>query len=179
MNHRVHKNGRLAEQPARSKTAKAKTPSGEPCMNLHTEFSVFMVSRPGVLTQVCRALAESKINIVALTMVDTMEHGVMRIICADAEKGRKTLQQANFTFTENTVLAIDMPNRPGAAADVAERLSAAKVQISYMYLSTAGAGSRAIGIFRVNSVAKAKKALANTKKTSRQMKIKRRPPTRR
>jgi hypothetical protein len=133
-----------------------------------------MVTRPGVLSQVCRVLAEAKINIVALTMMDTMEHGVMRLVCANAERGRSALQRANFTFTENEVVAIDMPNRPGAAADVCEKLAVGKVDIKYMYCSTSGA--KAIGIFRVASVEKAKKALTNTKKTSRQMKIKRRAP---
>lgn len=144
-------------------------------MTKYTEFSVFMVTRPGVLSQVCRVLAEAKINIVALTMMDTMEHGVMRLVCASAERGRAALQSANFTFTENEVLAIEMPNRPGAAADVCEKLAAGKVGLSYMYCSTSGA--KAIGIFRVASVEKAKKALTNTKKISRQLKLKRRAPS--
>jgi len=139
-----------------------------------TEFSVFSVSRPGVLSQVCRALAEAKINILALTMMDTMEHGVMRLVCASAANGRAALQKLNTPFTENEVVAIEMPNRPGAAAEVCDKLAAAKVTINYMYLSTSGA--KAIGIFRLNSIEKAKKALANRKKTSRQMMIQRRQP---
>ena len=125
----------------------------------------------------CRALAEAKVNILALTMMDTMEHGVMRLVCASASKGRAALQKKSFTFTETDVLAIEMPNRPGAAAEVCEKLAAAKVGLSYMYCSTSSlAGGKAIGIFRVANTEKAKKALSNRRKTSRQMKIKRRRP---
>ncbi len=145
-------------------------------MTNYTQFSIFMVTRPGVLAQVCRTLAEEKINILALTMMDTMEHGVMRLVCANAEKGRAALQKMNFTFTETEVIAIEMPNKPGAVADVCEKLAMAKVGISYMYCSTAGSGGKAIGIFKVAHIEKARKSLTATKKTSRQMKIKRRQP---
>lgn len=147
-------------------------------MTTYTQFSVFLVSRPGVLAQVCRALAEAKINILAMTMMDAMEHGVMRLVCANAEKGRAALRKMNFTFTETEVLAVEMPNRPGSAADVCEKLAVAKVGISYMYCSTSSAagGGKAIGIFKVAHTDKARKALSAKRKTSRQMKIKRRQP---
>jgi hypothetical protein len=144
-------------------------------MTTYTQFSVFLVNRPWVLTQVCRALAEAKVNIVAMTMMDAMEHGVMRLICANADKARDALQRMNFTMTETEVLAVDMPNKPGAAAEVCEKLATGKVAISYMYCSTAGSG-KAIGIFKVGSLAKAKKALEAKRKPNRQMKIKRRQP---
>ena len=140
----------------------------------YTQFSVFLVGRPGVLTQVCRGLAEAKVNILALTMMDAMEHGVLRLVCSSEAKGRAAVQKMNFPFTETQVRAVDMPNRPGAAADVCEKLSTGKVGISYMYCSTSG--TKAIGIFKVASIEKAKKALSNRRKTSRQMKIKRRQP---
>ncbi|NOT01380.1 MAG: hypothetical protein HOP29_12210 [Phycisphaerales bacterium] len=145
-------------------------------MTTYTQFSVFMVTRPGVLTQACRALAEAKVNIVAMTMMDTMEHGVMRVVCEDAGRARAALQNGNFSFSESEVLAVEMPNRPGAAADVCEKLATGKVAISYMYCSTSGGGGKAIGIFRVNNLDRAKKALTATNKTSRTVKVGRRQP---
>lgn len=147
-------------------------------MATHTQFSVFLVNRPVVLTQVCRALAEAKVNIIALTMMDAMEHGVMRIVSSDVDKARDSLQQMNFTFTETKVLAVEMPNKPGSAADVCEKLASAKCNISYMYCSTAG-GGKAIGIFKVANIDKAMKALESKRKTNREMKIKKRQPARR
>ncbi len=143
----------------------------------HTQFSVFSVNRPWVLAQVCRALAEAKINIVALTMMDAMEHGVMRIVAADDSKARAALQKMNFTFTEHEVLAVEMPNKPGSAAEVCEKLAAAKVQINYMYCSTSG--GKAIAIFRVDNIAKVEKVLKNNHRTSRDTTVKKRQPVRR
>ncbi len=148
-------------------------------MATHTQFSVFLVNRPVVLTQVCRALAEAKVNIIALTMMDAMEHGVMRIVSSDVERARDALQQMNFTFTEATVLAVEMSNKPGAAADVCEKLASAKCNISYMYCSTSGAGGKAIGIFKVANMEKARKALESKRKNNRDIKIKKRQPARR
>lgn len=145
-------------------------------MTTYTQFSVFLIGRPGVLSQVCRALAEAKVNILALTMMDAMEHGVLRLVCSSESTARAALQKMNFPFAEAKVLAVNMPNRPGAAADVCEKLSTAKVGISYMYCSTSG--TKAIAIFKVANTEKAMKALSNTRKTSRQMKIKRRQPAR-
>ncbi len=147
-------------------------------MTPHTQFSVFLVGRPDILTRVCRGLAEAKVNILALTMMDTTEHGVLRIVCSDGDVARDALKRMNCAFTENQVLAVEMPNRPGAAAEVCERLGAAKVGIRYMYCSVSGvAGGKALGIFRVANVDKARKALESKKKTSRQMKINRRAPS--
>ncbi len=147
-------------------------------MNTHTQFSVFLVNRPMVVAQVCRALAEAKVNIVALTMMDAMEHGVMRIVTSDVEKARDALQHMNFQFTEGKVLSVEMPNKPGAAADVCEKLATAKCAISYMYCSTAGSG-KAIGIFKVANIDKAMKALESKRKNNRDIKIKKRQPARR
>lgn len=145
-------------------------------MDTKTQFSVFLVNRPDVLTQVCRALAEAKINIIALTMMDGQEHGVLRLVAETDDKARAALRKMNAAFTESEVLAVEMPNRPGAAADVCEKLSTAKVPISYMYCSTAGPGG-AIGIFRVGNVEKAKKALTSNRKSNRDPRIRGRQPT--
>lgn len=146
-------------------------------MTTLTQFSVFLVNRPGTLPQVCRGLAEAKVNIVALTMMDAMEHGVMRIVCEDVPTARAALQKLNASFTETEVLAVEMPNRPGAAADVLEKLGEAKVGINYMYCSASAApGGRALGIFKVANMDRATKAVETKGKTSRESKMRRRQP---
>ena len=95
-------------------------------METKTQFTVFLVSRPGVLSQICRALAAEKVNIVALTMMDGQEHGVLRLVAANMTKARAALKKMNAAFTETEVLAVDMPNKPGAAADVCEKLARAR-----------------------------------------------------
>ncbi len=144
-------------------------------METKTQFSVFLVNRPDVLSKVCRKLAEEKVNIIALTMMDGQEHGVLRMVAASATKARGVLKRMNAAFTETLVFAVDMANSPGAAADVCERLAAAKVAINYMYCSTAGAG-RAVGIFRVGDVEKAKRTLASKPKTIKDKRVRKRQP---
>ncbi len=147
-------------------------------MESKTQFSVFLVNRPDVLAQVCRKLAQEKINIIALTMTESQEHGVLRLVAASAARARAALKKMNAAFTETPVFAVEMANSPGAAADVCEKLAAAKVSINYMYCSTAGAGG-AIGIFRVGNVEKAKRTLAAKPKTNRDKRVLKRQPSRR
>jgi hypothetical protein len=143
-----------------------------------TQFSVFLVNRPNILSKVCRGLAEAKVNILALTMMDGQEHGVLRLVAASAAKARSTLKDMNAAFTESKVYAIEMPNSPGAAADVCEKLGTAKVGINYMYCSTSD-GGRAVGIFALANVEKANKALAVKSKPNRDNRMRKRQPVRR
>jgi len=137
------------------------------------QFSVFLDNTPGLLGRVCRELAAAKVNIVALTMMDASEHGVIRVVGKNADRVRDTLKKLNLPSTETKVLAVTMPNRPGAVADICERLSTAKIPISYLYSTTGAVGGKAIGIFKVQSLAKAANVL-KTKRGSgaRDMKVK-------
>ncbi len=147
---------------------------------VQTQFSVFLINRPGVLSQVCRTLAQAKVNISALSMMDAMEHGVLRLVCGDAAQARQVLRKLEVPFTETDVLAVEMPNRAGAAADVCERLGQARIVINYMYCSTGGVRSgKTIGIFKVANVARAQKAINSKRRTSRDMKVKLRQPVKR
>ncbi len=134
------------------------------------QYSVFMANKPGLLGKICRALAAAKINIVALTMMDSTEHGVLRIVGKNPEKTKATLDEFNLSMTKTDVLAVTMPNRPGAVADICEKLSAARIPISYLYSTTGGAGGKAIGIFKVQNMAKAEKILTQKASHSRDMK---------
>src|SRR3954470_12746178 len=87
-----------------------------------TQFSVFLVNKPGVLAQVTTALATAKINLLAMTLVDSQEHGVLRMVVKAPAAAREVLTKLNLPMTETDVLCVDLPNRPGALADVATLL---------------------------------------------------------
>ena len=76
----------------------------------------------------------------------------------------------NLSMTEATVLGVTMPNKPGMLADVCEKLSANRVPISYLYSTTGAAGGKAIGIFKVQNMAKAIKVLESKRASSKDMK---------
>lgn len=122
-----------------------------------TQFSVFLISKPGILSRVCDELAAHKINIVAMTLMDSVEHGVFRLVPKDVEKARKVLGAVNVPMTETEILAVDMPNRPGALADLCRRLNSRRISIKYAYVTTGSTGGRTIGIFKVDNLKKALK----------------------
>lgn len=128
-------------------------------MQIVTQFSVFLVNKPGILAQVSRQLAQAKINILAMTMMDSSEHGVLRLVVEDPEKLRAALSSLNLPTTETEVLLLEMSNRPGALAEVCGRLAEAHVNISYAYCTTGMQGGKTKGIFKVADIKKAAKVL--------------------
>lgn len=140
-----------------------------------------MVNKPGVLAQLLNTLAEEKINIVAITMMDSVEHGVMRLVGNTAAKIREVLKKRNIQFSETQVLCVNLPNKAGAFADVTNKLSKAHVNISYAYCTAGARGGRTTGVLKVADVKKAMKILEGTsaashKKTSKTKKSVRRSP---
>ena len=119
------------------------------------QFSVFLVNKPGVLAQVTKAIAEAKLNMLAMTLVDSQEHGVLRVVTDDAAETRKVLANLNLPMTETEVLCLDLSNRPGALADVATLLGQNHVNINYAYCTSGAPGGRTTGIFKVADVKKA------------------------
>ena len=124
-----------------------------------TQFSVFLVNKPGVLAQVTTALARLKINIVAMTLVDSQEHGVLRLVTEHPEQTRETLSRLNLPVSETDVISLDMGNHAGALADVATLLATEHININYAYVTSGAPGGRTTGILRVADMNKAVKIL--------------------
>jgi hypothetical protein len=124
-----------------------------------TQFSVFLANKPNVLAQVCQQLADDKINILALSMMDASEHGVLRLVAENPDQARHSLVVLNVPHAETTVLVTTLPNRPGALADVVGRLAANHISVNYAYCTTGAAGGQTLGIFRVSDVKKATQIL--------------------
>jgi len=128
-------------------------------MHIETQFSIFMVNKPGVLAQVLNEFAAAKINIIALTMMDSVEHGVMRVVTSSAEKTRAILSKINMPTNETDVLCVQLSNKSGALATVTQKLAEAHINISYAYCTAGARGGRTTGILKVADVAKAMKIL--------------------
>ena len=124
-----------------------------------TQFSVFLVNKPGVLAQLTTALAKEKINLIAVTLVDSQEHGVLRLVPENATGARSVLQRLNLPMTETDVLCVDLPNHPGALADVATMLGSAHININYAYVTSGAPGGRTTGVFKVADQTKAQHVL--------------------
>ena len=143
------------------------------------QFSVFMINKPGVLQQVCQDLGQAKVNIVALTMMDSMEHGVLRIVVDDAPEARNVLKRLDVPTSETDVIVVPMPNHPGALADICTRLGEAKCRVSYAYCTTGAKGGKTIGIFKVGNSRKAVSTLSSASSGRHKEPQLRRPAARR
>lgn len=136
------------------------------------QFSIFLVNKPGVLSKIFAELAKAKINVSALAMMDSVEHGVIRMIVGNPDKARPVLDRLSLPVTETEVLSVTLPNRPGAAADLCERLSSAHITIAYMYCTTGARGGKTRVVLKVPSIRKAMKVLDSSRNTRRDMKVK-------
>jgi hypothetical protein len=123
------------------------------------QFSVFLVNKPGILAQVTGALAEAKLNLMAMTLVDSQEHGVLRMVVENEPETRKVLGKLNLPMTETEVVCLDLSNRPGALADVATLLGENHININYAYCTSGAPGGRTTGIFKVADLNKARHVL--------------------
>jgi len=126
-----------------------------------------MVNKPGVLAQALGEFAKAKINITAITMMDSVEHGVMRVVFEKPDKAREVLAKLSMPYNETDVLCVDLDNKSGALAVVSEKLSKGHVNISYAYCTAGGKGGRTTGVLKVSDVKKAIKLLKNHKKASK------------
>lgn len=147
-------------------------------MHMATQFSVFLVNKPGVLAQVIGAMAKAHINIVALTLTDYMEHGVLRIVCSNEDESRIVLGKTHDRWTETDVLVLELANEPGAFAAVAQQLADEHVNISYAYCTGGAPGGHTTAVFKVADMKKAMKVLAVQAKPAKKTGNLKPPPTR-
>ena len=97
------------------------------------QLSIFLENRAGRLEEVLRVLAEEHINILSLSMADTSEYGMLRLLVSDPEKGREALKTKGFSATLTDVLALKMDHKVGELHRVLRILCYAGVNIEYMY----------------------------------------------
>lgn len=133
-------------------------------MYIAIQFSIFMVNKPGVLAQLLGEFARAKINVIAMTVMDSVEHGVLRVVLAEPERAREVLSRLNAPHNETEVLCITLDNRSGALASVAEKLAKDHINISYAYCTAGAKGGRTTGVLKVADVKKAMRILQENHK---------------
>ncbi len=144
-------------------------------MYIATQFSIFMVNKPGVLAQVLGEFARAKINIIAMTLMDSVEHGVLRVVFAAPQRAKEVLSKLNMRHSETQVLCVNLANKSGALATVAEKLAKNHINISYAYCTAGAKGGRTTGVLKVADVKKAVRLLQqNQKKDSKSRPVVRR-----
>ncbi|NLN84364.1 MAG: ACT domain-containing protein [Firmicutes bacterium] len=127
------------------------------------QISIFVENKPGRLAAVTRLLADEGVNIRALSLADTSDFGVLRLIVNDPELAYTVLKDQDFIVSRTDVLAIEMPDVPGGLAHVLEVLGAAKVNIEYLYAFVGQSGHQAMNIFRIEDMEAATVVLKENK----------------
>ena len=133
-------------------------------MYITSQFSIFMVNKPGVLAHVLGEFAKAKINVVAMTVMDSAEHGVLRIVVDLPDKAREMITRLDMPYNETDVLCVVLENKSGALAVVAEKLAKEHINISYAYCTSGARGGRTTGVLKVADVKKAMKILEPAQK---------------
>jgi hypothetical protein len=119
------------------------------------QISVFLENKAGRLAEVTKVLGEGGINIRALSLADTTDFGILRLIVDNYDKAREILKQHGFTVGKTEVVAIEVPDRPGGLAWVLQILSDSDVNVEYMYAFVQHSGKNAVIIFRFDNLERA------------------------
>ncbi len=124
-----------------------------------TQLAVFLSNRPGALARVCEELAGAEINIHALSISDTADHSVVRMVVSDPTKALMLLGERGVLALETEVLMIETDNRPGTLGQLADRLARANVNIEYAYMASTVNSPRGLMILRPSDVEQAQTVL--------------------
>jgi hypothetical protein len=115
------------------------------------QLSLFLENKPGVLAKLCRALAREKISLKGISVSDSVDHAVVRMVVDKASRARRLFEDHNLLVIENEVLAVSIPDRPGELGKVAARLSRAKLNVDYLYGSSPNGDERGVLYMRVSA----------------------------
>lgn len=119
-------------------------------MKMH-QLSMFLENKPGRLSEPCRLLADAGINILTLSVADTQQFGILRLIVADWEQAKAVLEQSGFVVNVTEVVATEVVDQPGGLAGILEIIETAGLNIEYMYAFTFRCDDKAVIVFRFDN----------------------------
>jgi hypothetical protein len=125
------------------------------------QLSLFVENKSGSLNSVCQVLATNNINIRTLSLADTQQFGILRLVLEEWEKAKDLLEKAGFVVKITEVLALRVNDRPGGLAEILAVLDRHQINVEYMYAFTFGTQDSAIIVFRFEDPDKALAALEN------------------
>lgn len=126
------------------------------------QISVFIENRPGSLSEFTTALGEAGVDLIALSIADTTNFGVLRAIVNDTDRAYEVIQQAGYTVNLTDVLAVGVPDAPGGLGKVLTALHNAGISVEYLYSFVRRVKDSAVIIFRVDRPEDAVKLLKDT-----------------
>lgn len=125
------------------------------------QISIFIENKSGRLASVTRVLGENDINICALSIAETADFGILRLIVNDPEKAYRVLSSSGFTVSRTSVIAVAVEDMPGGLTDTLEILRENAIDVEYMYAFVGKSGNMAMVILRLAEPEKALAILKN------------------
>jgi hypothetical protein len=119
------------------------------------QISIFLENKPGGLEKVTKILKDVNINIRTLAVADTSDFGIVRMIVSNVEAATKVLREQGFTVSRTTVVAVEVPDRPGGLHGILEVIAKEGINIAYMYAFVEKSGENAVLLFRFDEQDKA------------------------
>jgi hypothetical protein len=124
------------------------------------QLSIFLENRSGRLAKILTTLGAAGVNIRAMSLADTSDFGILRLIVSDIEKGGRALRDGRFTVRVSEVVAVEVRDRPGELADMLGHIEKAGLNLEYMYSFVQKSMESAILIFRFDDLDRAISVLA-------------------
>ncbi len=128
-------------------------------MSIVKQLTILLENKPGALAQTFSELAVKDINILAMSVLDTIDSGLIRMVVSDPVRAKKVLGETGLNVIETDVLAVEMTDKPGTLAEIAKQLSKARINIEYAYVSVPPDKGTSLGIFWVSNLKKASEIL--------------------
>ena len=129
------------------------------------QISVFLENRAGRLSEVTHVLAEAGLNVRALSLADTSDFGILRMILCNAKKGQELLKERGFTLGLTYVVAVNVDDRPGGLDEILQLMTSKNINVEYMYAFVTKTAQSATMIFRFDKVDQAIELLREHKFT--------------
>ncbi len=123
------------------------------------QISLFLENKPGRLASVCHALTDGGVNIVSLSLADTTDFGIVRLLVDKTDAARDLLKAAGFGVNVRDVVAVAAGDEPGTLAKALDVIDTTGANVEYMYAFSVRAGDEAVLVFRFDKTEEAEKAL--------------------
>lgn len=123
------------------------------------QISIFIENKSGRLAEVTQALGEAQVNIRALSLADTSDFGILRLIVDRTDQAKQALKDRGFTVNKTEVVAVEVPDRPLGLAGILQVLDRGEVNVEYMYAFVERCGENAVIIFRFDDTESAIRVL--------------------
>lgn len=123
------------------------------------QISIFIENKSGRLAEVAKTLGEADVNIRALSLADTSDFGILRLIVNNNETASAVLKEKGFTVSKTEVVAVEVPDCPGGLAKILQTLDGAAINVEYMYAFVERSAGNAVIIFRFDETDNAIKVL--------------------